>query len=321
MNDSSSTLAHTLFGVSRGLEPEEQAAIVNYLDAAWRAQYGRSPSTLSVDLESLADLFRSHVQAKRLRAAAEQLGAIHERRPLLPEAVFVPVDDQRGFVTPEGRVLLDALERNDEPDVRILTRDELLTASALVADFYGSRQRQWMRKELTGGDVRPGTLGFAIFLLVNNSVGAERALLLPSSQKEEEALAGRVLPVINAFATAIGGSPVRPRERERLRSNWIITEAKRQMGRYVARDDDGRNVRFWVEADRESGLVDELGRQLVRRKGLSIELLTEAFDQTLAEYDRARPMLTSWGLAHERASHTRAVQNALATAYTRAATT
>jgi hypothetical protein len=320
MTESSTTLAHTLFGVSRGLEADERAAIRAYLRAAWQAQYGRPPSTLSVDLEVLGDLFRSHVQAKRLRAAAEQLRVITERRPLLPEAVFVPVDEKRGFLTPEGRVLLDELERTDEHAEQVLTRDDLLTASALIAYFYGSRQRQWMRKELAGGDVRPGTLGFAVFLLINNSVGMRRALLLPSAQGEEEALAGRVLPVINAFTIAVGGSPVKPRERERLRSNWIITEAKRQMGRYISRADDDRTVRFWIEAERENDLIDELGRQLARRKALTAAAVSDALDGTLSEYDHARPMLTSWGLAHERATHTRQLFDALVSAYTRATT-
>jgi hypothetical protein len=319
MTESRTTLAHTLFGVSRGLEADERAAIRTYLRAAWYAQYRCLPSTLSVDLEILDDLFRSHVQAKRVRAAAETLAIIAERRPLLPEAVFVPVDDQRGFVTPEGRVLLDELERGDEAAEHVLTRDSLLAASALIADFYGSRQRRWMRKELTGGDVRPGTLGFALFLLINNSVGADRALLLPFDQAEEEALAGRVLPVINAFAVAVGGKPVRPRERERLRSNWMITEAKRQMGRYISRADDDRTVRFWIEGQSESGLIDELGRQLFARKALSAAAVEEALSQTLAAYGSARPILTSWGLAHERPQHTRQVFGALIAAYTRAA--
>jgi hypothetical protein len=206
-------LANTLFGVSRGLEPDERAAICAYLRAAWRAQHGRVPSTLSVDLETLGDLFRSHVQAKRLRGAAEQLDAVVESRPPLPEAVLVPVDDQRGFVTPEGRVLLDQLERSEQSGDQVITRDSVLTACALIADFYGSHQRRWMRKELTGGDVRPATLGFAVFLLINNSVGFDRALLLPSSPNDEAMLAGRVLPVVNIFSTSVGGSSVKPRER------------------------------------------------------------------------------------------------------------
>lgn len=312
------TLAHTLFGVSRGLDADERESIADYLRAAWRAQYGRSVSTLSVDLETLGDLFRSHVQAKRLRAAAEGLSPISERRPLLPEAIFVAVDEQRGFVTPEGRVLLDELERASAGEGLILSRDSLLGASAVIADFYGTRQRQWMRKELTGGDVRPGTFGFLVFLLVNNSVGKDRSLLLPSAQSDEEALAGRILPVINAFTTGVGGSPVKPRERERLRSNWIITEAKRQMGSLVDRADEDRAVRYWVEPRQEQALIDELGRQLAGRKGLTLEALENALDLTMEAYDAARPSLTSWGLAHERTNHTRQVREALLTAFTRA---
>jgi hypothetical protein len=318
MTESDTTLAHTLFGVSRGLEADERAAIRTYLSSAWQAQHGRPPSTLSVDLEVLGNLFRSHVQAKRLRAAAEQLGVIAEPRPVLPAAVFVPVDDKRGFLTPEGRVLLDELDRTDEHAEHVLTRDALLTASALIADFYGSRHRLWMQKELAGGDVRPATLGFAVFLLINNSVGIQRALLLPSAQAEEEALAGRVLPVINAFTVGVGGSPLKPRERERLRSNWIITEAKRQMGRFISRSDDDRTVRFWIDAKREADLIQELGRQLARRKTLTGAALSSTLAETLSAYDEARPMLTSWGLAHERAGHTRQMVDALTAAYTRA---
>ena len=46
----------------------------------------------------------------------------------------------------------------------------------------------------------------------------------------------------------------------------MITEAKRQMGRYISRADDDRIVKFWIEAERESDLIRELGRQLARRK-------------------------------------------------------
>jgi hypothetical protein len=308
----------TLFRVSRGLEAEERRAIRTFLRAAWRAQYGRLPSTLSVDLETLEALFRSHVQAKRLRDAAEDLETISARRPLLPEAVFVPVDDQRGFVTPEGRVLLDELDRAEESSVHIISRDTLLDSYALIADFYGESHRRWMRKELAGGDVRPATLGFAIFLLINNSVGSKRALLLPSSTEEEQMLAGRILPVVSQFSIAVGGSPVKPRETERLRSNWIVTETNRQLGRYISRADEGRTVKFWIDEEHEAALVEELGRQLARRRSFGSSDLELALNRTLSKYDISRPMLTSWGLAHERAGHTSMVFNGLLGAFMRA---
>lgn len=308
--------AHTLFGVSRGLEQAERDAIRGYLHAAWIAQYGRMPSTLSVDLETLSALFRSHVQAKRLRDAAEDLDIIALRRPLLPEAVFVPVDDRRGFVTPEGRVLLEELESGDNSSDQILTRDSLLRACAIAADFYGSHQRRWMRKELAGGDVRPGTLGFILFLLINNSIGFDHALFLPSSQSDEEALARTILPVVNKFSVSVGGSAVRPRESERLRSNWIVTEAKRQMPRHVSRLDDKRVITYWIEPSSEFDLIDELGFQIARRRMVTVDILDEALRATLSEYELARPMLASWGLSHERAGHTQRVFDALLSAYT-----
>lgn len=317
--DPDATARSTLFGVSRGLELEERYAIGTYLRAAWRAQYGRPPSTLSADLEALKDLFRSHVLAKRLRDAAEDLRVIAERRPLLPEAVFVAVDDERGFVTPEGRVLLDELEKAEQSSAHIINRDTLIHAYALVADFYGSSHRQWMRKELIGGNLRPATLGFAIFLLINNSLGSNRALLLPSSIEEEHMLANQILPVVSEFSISIGASPVRQRETERLRSNWIITETKRQLGPYIARVDDGRTVKFWIEEEREDSLIDELGRQLARRRLISASVLQAALDNMLAKYDVVRPMLASWGLAHERVGHSAKVFGELIKAFTRSA--
>lgn len=308
---------NTLFGVSRGLEPEENFAIQEYLRAAWRAQFGSEPSTLSADLEILEDLFGPHIQAKRVRNAAEELGFIHAVRPPLPESIFLPVDEHRGFVTPEGRIVLDQLERIDRAGERVLSRDSVLTGYALAADFYGASQRQWMRKQIAGGDVRPTTLGFAIFLLINNSVGIFHALLLPSSPEEEAALARCVLPVVSKFSTSVGGNAVSQRESERLRSNWIVTETKRQLGQYVSRA-DGRIIKYWIEEGTESDLIAEIGRQLARRKDLAPSIVHSALENCLSAYDLSRPMLASWGLSFERSGHTRNVFNELMHSYMRA---
>ncbi len=215
-------------------------------------------------------------------------------------------------------MLLDELDRADESSIHIISRDALLDSYALIADFYGESHRRWMRKELTRGDVRPATLGFAVFLLINNSTGSKRALLLPSSSEEEQMLAGRILPVVSEFSVSVGGSPVRQRETERLRSNWIITETKRQLGPYISRAEDGRTVKFWIDEEHEAALVEELGRQLARRRSFTASELERAFNNTLGKYDFARPMLTSWGLAHERAGHTSMVLNGLLEAFIRA---
>jgi hypothetical protein len=90
------------------------------------------------------------------------------------------------------------------------------------------------------------------------------------------------------------------------------------MGRYISRTDDKHVVKFWIDAESESALVDEIGRQLARRKDLSASDLRETLRRTLSEYDLARSMLASWGLAHERAGHTERVFEGLVTAYVRA---
>jgi hypothetical protein len=307
----------TFFGVSRGLDRTERDAIVNYLREAWYAQYNQSPSTLSVDLEILSSIFRSHVQAKRLRDAAENLSPIVIRRPLLPEAVFVAVDDRRGFVTPEGRVLLEYIQTGNVATSKVISRDDMVQAYAVIAEFYGSNHRRWMRKELAGGDVRPGTIGFVVFLLINNSVGKDRALYLPTAQADEEALAKTILPCVNVFTVGIGGGEIKQRESGRLRSNWIVTESNRQMPRYISRLDEQRGVKYWIEPNTEQELIDELGAHIARRKMVSGRILDEALQAARSEYETARPMLASWGLSHERAGHTRQVMDRLLTSYHR----
>ena len=313
--DSASDFSQTIFGVSRALEETEFDVLKTFLENAWRAQFGRPPSTLSVDLEELSNLYRSHVQAKRVRDAAEDLGTVAGGRPVLPAAIFVPVDESRGFVTPEGRVLLELLERVSDGSIHVVTKDSMLAAYAMIAEFYGGDQRRWMRKEVAGGNVRPASIGFAVFLLINNSISESRALLLPSSQRDEEALARTILPVVSEFSVRIGGSPVKARESERLRSNWIVTETKRQLPRFVSRSDEQSVVRYWIESASEPELVKELGQLIARRRSLDIVMLQDALERSLEAYELARPMLASWDLSHERAGHTREVFSGITDAY------
>lgn len=290
--------------MSRGLERTEVQELLTFLRAAWEAQYSRSPSTLAADLELLSAIFRKDAQGRRVRDAASELAPTRARRPIMSDEIFVSVDPHRGFVTPEGRVLMDELERLFDSGENLISRDRVLELVSLVAEFYGDSTRAWMTKELTGGDLRPSTHGFVVLLLLNGSVDEDHALELPGNASQEAQLAATLVPVIDAFAVAIGGKALTVRESSRLRSNWAITEASRQLYGFVrSAEGTDKSLRLFIESTREAELVSLLGATLARRKGLTSSVLRGALNDTLAAYSLARPALVSWGMCHERSTH------------------
>lgn len=311
----------TLFGVSRGLEPSEAAELASFFTAAWEAQYARPPSTISTDLELLSKLFRKDIQGRGLRAAAADLRPISLERPLLPEEVFIPFDDRRGLVTPEGRILLEELRWMQSADVNMIPRDRMLSAVSTIAEFYGDSTRRWIGKELSGGDIRPSTYGFVVLLLINGSIGKECALSLPGSGAQEAQLAAAIMPVVNAFSVAMGGKPLTARESGRLRSNWAVTEASRQLHGMIRRADGPDSaVRIWIDETKEAALSEMLGGRLARRKGLTMSAMSRAMESAVDAYAEARPSLVSWGMSFERASHTQSVVSALLDGFSRSLT-
>lgn len=307
---------NSIFGVSRGLDRVEIDELEAFLRSAWIAQFGEPPSSPSSDFEKLAKTFRKDIQGRSLRDAAVKLEAISSKRPLLSDEIFIAVDDRRGFVTPEGRALLDELQWIRENDTNFVSRDRLLRALSMVADFYGESTRRWMKKELSGGDLRPSTYGFVVLLLLNGSVGEENAIALPSSAGQEAQLVAVVIPVINAFSESIGGSALAVRESARLRSNWAVTEASRQLPGMVRRSEGPNSVlRFWVVPEREAELINKLGQSLARRKGVTTHIVANAMDAARAAYTDSRPALVSWGMCHEHPKHSQRVASSLTDAF------
>lgn len=298
-----------LFGKFFDLPAERQERVRIYLAQAWQAQFGRPPRTLSVDLDALAGLYRPDLPPKGLRLLADALPPIAGTRPVLHESLFIPVDDRRGLVTPEGRLLLEFMSRSsgsadaDEPDT------DLTPLVARLLDFYSRPRREWMTKTVTGGDLRPATLGFVIFLLINGSTGIARALRIPNSASDETRLGGAVIGVVNTFSRGIGGTPLKGRELTRLRSNWAITEASRQMPGLVRYEPKvgSANAQAYVVDGAENRTIDALAVALIKRKDFARSALVGALESTVDSYNDVRPLLKSWGLSWETMSHTRDV--------------
>lgn len=217
-------------------------------------------------------------------------------RPPIPEELFIPVGPDRGIVTPEGRVLLEIMAH---PDIN------LLGLTSRIVRFYAEPQRRWMHKVVDVGlDLRPQTIGFALFLLINGSVGAEAALIIPSGADDEYRLADTVMSVVDAFSRTYG-NPVSERERTRLRSNWIISEAHRQLPGLVHLVTRGKTGNCYVTAHAEERLLSALADSLAARDDATTPEKVQTSTTSMARaYSRVRPLLKSWGLSWERPEHT-----------------
>jgi hypothetical protein len=303
------SLPATLFGVPRGLDAEELAELEDFLRAAWQAQYGKSPSTLTADLDRMRDVFKAGASAKRIRELVSDLRKLPRRPSNIAGDVFVAVDDHRGLVTPEGRVLLEELVHMRTAAEQVLTRDALLRAYALVADVYGRWQREWLSRQLGTTSLRPGTYGVVLFLLLNGSTSRETALRLPADDEQERALARTVLPVIGAFASRLGGKEISERESARLRSNWRVTEARRHLFQRVKAADEDGDAFMWI--DDEEATLKLLADRLAARRDLDLDTLHDALQAAAESYTTARPTLASWAVAHDRINHTQHVLSRL----------
>ena len=299
----------TLFGVPRGLDASELAELEDFLRHAWRAQHDRAPSTLSSDLERLRDIFKTGASGKRIRDLVPTLPRLPRRPPSASAEIFVALDDHRGIVTPEGRVLLEELSAMRDREEYVLSRDAMLRATSLVAETYGNWQRDWLRQQLGSSSLRPGTYGVVLLLLLNGSTARSAALRLPADDEQERALARAVRPIIDAFATRLGGSQMSEREAARLRSNWRLTEARRNLFQQVRVEDEGADAYLWI--DDEDRTLRLLAERLASRRDLDVDTLQMALQETAEAYGRARPTLASWGIAHDRANHTRDILNRL----------
>lgn len=293
----------TFFGLSRVLPDRERLALEDFFSAAWAKQHGRPPGSLAADLDRLAGVFGAEATPKRLRDTVSKLPRLAAPPPAVPPALWVSVDDRRGFVTPEGRVVLEQLRTLREEGRDSISTAEVASAAVLVAGAYRTWRHQWIERNLTGAGLRPGSYGWVLLLLANGSVTRETALRLPASEPEERQLASVVMPIIDAFAEELGRDSQSSREGSRLRSNWRVTQARALLFEAVQREDDADgDAFFWVEPEGEA--LETIGRRLAARRGLDLDTLTRALARLVEAYADARPTLSAFGAAHDRRAHT-----------------
>jgi hypothetical protein len=294
----------TLFGLSRVIEPGPRAELRTFLGAAWEVQHRKLPGDLEADLAGLQGVFRPDASGAALRDAAAALEPIGVARPEpLADALFIAVDDERGFVTAEGRLVLDILD--SYPPGRLSVSDsDMMRAGLTLARFYGDAVRNRVAKTVGRPDLRPLSFAFALLLLVNGSIGEERALRTPSSRDEERRLMQAMAHALDSFSTGIRGASLSPREAQRMEGNWVLTEVPRQLPTLAARTKAG----FWIRPAAADTAGRRLGELLGRRKNAPTEAdLEGALGALEAAYRSARPALAALNMAHDRPHRTERV--------------
>ena len=301
--------ADTAFGVSRYLEASDRLELVAFFRLAWTTQCGKAPGDLEGDLELLRPWFRPDLTGRIARKRLPSLSRLPCEPPRrLSAEAFLVLPGGRGLVTPEGRALLSLLEAGDStiPD------KPLLDAQVEVNKFYGEGYRSRLSQLLSGGDVRPNTLAFVVFLLINGSVGDVDSFMVPKDPVQERQLAEAVASVLDPFAQGIGGRPLKDRERTRLRGNWALTESAAQLPELVSHE----GSEFWIFEESRTKVPERVGVLVAQRRDKpSLIEFESALDGMQNAYRAVRPVLAAQRLAHDRPSRTESELRRMVAAY------
>ncbi|WP_152926108.1 hypothetical protein [Microbacterium sp. GCS4] len=291
-----------MFGFPLHELAEDDSRIVRYLTRAWTTEHGAPPFDLEDDLDKLRPLFQSHVTGTRVREHVKALTPVPMSRPFIPEVFFLAVDADRGLVTPEGRALIEAAQ---DP-----TTGQAAGLVNTIAQFYGESLRAWMAKSVETGLVPLPSAGFAMFLLINGSIGQQRAMVFPREKHEEADLATVIMDVASIFSTTVHGPAIKPKERAQLRTSWVVSQAVRHLGTSLSRGSDRKTglASIWIEEDHTTTLLNDISVAIRARSRATPSDIEAAFDAAVAEYERGRVILGAWGISHERRRQTQQIR-------------
>lgn len=226
----------------------------------WASLMGRPPADLVGDLQALAPLFASGGSAKGVKERVHELAQVEASAEDLPRSLVLVIDGS-SLITPEGRILLELLMELQRSGRRELTIEQQCWAWANSSRVRSEWHLRWLQKQFQSTVSAP-VLGAALFLLINGSVGRERALLMPSDNVRDRELGHVVMPLIVEFSVALGGKA--PDIDVGLRQHWVFTQVTRLLGRDVAREKTVEGSVLWVRPERRSHLLEDLERRLQR---------------------------------------------------------
>jgi hypothetical protein len=296
----------TLFGAPLGYTPDSLNRWIRQLEKCWIAFAQRATGDLTSDLEQLRPLYGTGANAQSLRGTMSELAPHCDPDPALPADLALTFED-RALITPEGRVLLEILQSLQRSGDNVITEVQALWAYNTALTTRCGWGRDWADKQLRG-NMSPPVLGAACFLLINGSVGADHALLLPEDDHDDRELGRLVLPLVARFSEALGGTP--PPLDSGLRSHWIFTQVSRLLPLDVRRDKGPGGTHLFIRSDRETSLLSNLRMRLAKFDPLSADA---ALSGLIAGYRAVRGSFIALNQSHEDPRHTQTVQRALST--------
>ncbi len=305
------------FGLPLAMTPNRARAISDALARVWRLQMGRPPGKLERDLEAVKTYFDPIASGARLRSALASMPPIdQDLAEGIPASVLLDAGEGRFLVTPEGRGALECLASalDERTEVAVIRQEWVIGVEHRLLTLYREWARQRLDKVLelqrgSGPPMLPQTIAAVLVLLVNGSIGPQKALVRPEDTERRRAVDAALAGPVEAFASAIAGGSRRP-EHYSIYGGYALTEARRRLSDALSSSTD-----LYVVAGKEEGVVAFLGRDLARRHDVDKSVVRDAFDRLTSAYRQAVPLLASLGLAFESASHTRAVGKGLLAAF------
>ncbi|AXH96627.1 hypothetical protein [Ornithinimicrobium avium] len=294
-----------LFGAPTWFPPLECQRWIRVLSRTWFALMGRPPELLEDDLDAMAAVFGTGVSARTLKARVYKLPAADEETTELPGQVAVLLDGS-ALITPEGRILLDVLMQLQRTGATEIDTASQLRALSVATNLRVQWQATWMQKQFNSS-ISPAVLGAAMFLLLNGSVGAERALFLAKDKSFDIRLGMIVQPLIASFSEALGRD--QPAQTQGLRGHWAFSQVSRLMGRDVARDTTAEGALMYVRPGRQDHLTREVASRLNRLQ--DEPRVHVAVLDFVEEYRRRRGPLAALGQMHEDPTSTRRMTETL----------
>lgn len=291
----------SLFGAPLQLGPLDRDEWIATISRDWTRQMGRPPQSLAVDLQALKPLFGAGASPKAVRRRVHLLPPADLDSQHLPAPIGLAVDGCT-LITPEGRVFLDVLGDMRSTGSTEIGPAQQIHALELASALRAQWHTEWLRKQFEGS-LSASVLGAALFLLVNGSVGAERALRLPGDEGADHELGNVVLPLIERFSEDLGGREIDISTG--IRQHWAFSQLSRLLSRHVDRQPAKPDTIIFIRPGSAPALLDELARRLERtadphRRRRSVLAFVDG-------YRSARGMLAALDQMHEDPTLTRRI--------------
>ena len=314
----------TIFGVPLMLEVADAERLSSELGALWDALAGRPPGDVDRDLELLAKWWDPRLRGSTLR---ERIGALPATPdplagPFLNDRLWARIDDRRGVISAEGRILLTVLdEAQTIGDSSVIVSSALLagalqTATDTYAGWAGSRLRDVVDLLVGAGPpMLPQVVALLVLLLVNRSTTRSRGVSQERDQKRFREVDEAIRSALMAFAETIKPESSRKRDPAHfsLYGGYLASEASRRLGNDLVRDSE----RIYIAEGREAAVTDLVARDLARRPDVDDGRFEEAFDSLVSMMRGPVGRLALHDSAHERPGDTEQLREQLLAAIRR----